>query len=254
MVIINKNLFFIKRVIYYFDFENKEILNSTNDILCFNGLEEPIVTEFKNEYHKCKTYITKLSPVLDKETYLSSFCTQIRRAVHKSERDNVVYEMRDSKDISNKDINIFSKHANKLYKELGLKSRVNKSLVKIFRKNGNLKLSTTKLNDKYLTFHLYICDNKNTLGWYYISIRMNDDINKNYVGIANRYNHFKDFMYFSNHGFETYDWGGVSSFDSPNGIDLFKYSFPGEKRYFYEQTIYKTRKGLLFAKIREKLH
>ena len=49
-----------------------------------------------------------------------------------------------------------------------------------------------------------------------------------------------------------YDWGGLSSFDNPNGIDTFKMSFGGEKVIYYDETVIKSFKYKLLRKLLKK--
>jgi len=54
-------------------------------------------------------------------------------------------------------------------------------------------------------------------------------LNSTQVGMANKRLHWADIVHFKNFGLTTYDWGGISDFDNPNGIDNFKMKFGGNK-------------------------
>ena len=75
-------------------------------------------------------------------------------------------------------------------------------------------------------YHSCICDDKNIRLLHSCSeFRETDTAFRNAIGRANKYLHWKDMLYFINQHKEKYDWGGISSFDTPNGIDKFKMSF-----------------------------
>ena len=42
-----------------------------------------------------------------------------------------------------------------------------------------------------------------------------------------------DMKYFKEKGLVRYDWGGISDFENPNGIDEFKLKFGGDKITYY---------------------
>lgn len=50
-----------------------------------------------------------------------------------------------------------------------------------------------------------------------------------------------------------YDWGGIASYESPNGIDKFKMSFGGEYRKYYNLFCNCSFTARAYAKIRKLL-
>lgn len=54
---------------------------------------------------------------------------------------------------------------------------------------------------------------------------MADSAMRNAIGRANKYLHWHDWLLLKNIGVIEYDWGGIASYDNPNGIDKFKMSF-----------------------------
>ncbi|MBQ2936393.1 MAG: hypothetical protein IJD96_09185, partial [Lachnospiraceae bacterium] len=53
------------------------------------------------------------------------------------------------------------------------------------------------------------------------------------IGRANKRLHWEDMKYFKEKGLVRYDWGGISDFENPNGIDEFKLKFGGDKITYY---------------------
>ena len=53
------------------------------------------------------------------------------------------------------------------------------------------------------------------------------------IGRANKRLHWEYIKYFKQKGLLRYDWGGISDFENPNGIDEFKLKFGGEKITYY---------------------
>ena len=52
-------------------------------------------------------------------------------------------------------------------------------------------------------------------------------------------------------GVKEYDWGGIASYESPNGIDKFKMSFGGEYRKYYNLFCNCSFMARAYAKIRK---
>ena len=53
------------------------------------------------------------------------------------------------------------------------------------------------------------------------------------LGRANKYLHWNDWIYLKQQGVVEYDWGGIASYEKPNGIDKFKMSFGGQYKKYY---------------------
>lgn len=92
----------------------------------------------------------------------------------------------------------------------------------------NFKVTAIYHESQLICFHVYLYDDQRTRLLYSSCIKgkiISLGLDASYM---NRYLHFKDIELFKNMGLEKYDWGGISSFEKPNGVDKFKMGFSGK--------------------------
>lgn len=138
----------------------------------------------------------------------------------------------------------------KMYEEKGLQLHQlpYNQLVACANENG-LIISLAKIDGETVVYHSYIVDDNNARLWHSCSLFRNlDNKQKNAIGRANKYLHYSDVEFFLKKGIHKYDWGGISSFLEPNGIDKFKLSFGGEPTDYYNITIRHSLKARLALK------
>ena len=80
---------------------------------------------------------------------------------------------------------------------------------------------------------------------------MADNAMRNAIGRANKYLHWNDWLLLKKMGIVEYDWGGIASYDNPNGIDKFKMSFGGEYRKYYNISSTCSLRAKLYHKLRK---
>lgn len=89
------------------------------------------------------------------------------------------------------------------------------------------------LGDTLLAAHTYLLDNetKTVRVFHSATQRLNEEIDRNLVGKANKYLHYCGMVYYKEKGFEIYDFGGIaynSTDPGLQGINTFKTQFGGE--------------------------
>ncbi len=82
---------------------------------------------------------------------------------------------------------------------------------------------------KYWYFIHNICDREEARLLHSASCFREESADQSLIGRANKRLHWEDIKYFKQKGLLRYDWGGISDFENPNGIDEFKLKFGGEK-------------------------
>lgn len=99
---------------------------------------------------------------------------------------------------------------------------------------GFLKLSYAVSGNTVLAAHSYLVDEKLGIArlMHAASQRLNDGVDKQLVGRANKLLHYKDMLYFKAAGMRWYDFGGYANDTTDKGlqgINNFKMSFGGQK-------------------------
>lgn len=245
---INKKFYTYERVI----FPDKQI-KSDADIVRYMRFydEEKIPQGVKTESDM--TPVTNLT--LSVEEIQKLYHKDVRYEVRRAAREEIGFQIFDNFSIS-KDEKFIKGLAEKYYKfceEIGqphLKDNLNPIEFSEFVKQGNLIVSKAIFENGW-TYHIYQTDGKHTMLWFSFSDYRKEGANKSMAGWANRGLHNYDILYFKEHGYEVYDWGNISSFESPNQIDKFKMSFGGEVKTVFSCFVGNTWKGKFLVKFRE---
>ena len=114
-----------------------------------------------------------------------------------------------------------------------------------YARQNALLITTASLDGRELIYHSYVHDATNARCLHSCSDFRNvtDSGERNAYGMANKWLHWQDMLHFKGMGIESYDWGGVYSFDGTNGVDNFKLSFGGEPRRYYNEIVLCSLRG-----------
>lgn len=94
-------------------------------------------------------------------------------------------------------------------------------------------ISIASINEKPCIYHTYLVDEDRVRLYHSASLyRIDDNIPHSLVGMANRYLHKEDMIYFKNSGKRQYDWGGAGETEEVKSITEFKKSFGGTPAVF----------------------
>ena len=184
----------------------------------------------------CKQQETLISDLTLSEAELWSKTTKtVRNEINRAMRENVKIVIFQSKDITDEILNSFSVMYREMYEEKGMSSQslpINE--LKTYAENSDLVVSVAYIENKPVVYHSYIKDLSHSRFLHSCSeFRVADNAMRNAIGRANKLLHWNDWIALKNLGIKEYDWGGISSFESPNGIDQFKMAFGGEYRKYY---------------------
>lgn len=197
------------------------------DVLFFHQmLSEP---EIKNvvceEFH---TLITDLKR--EEEEILSDINKTERYQIRKNTREDVKILYYDSVTLLKEEgiLNQLEQIYKSMYAAKGIHQSINHEQMICYAKEGALVLSCAWLGDVPLVMHTYLRDNRQARLLHSVSEFRTNDIDANLIARANKRLHWEDIRLFRELGLCTYDWGGISSFENPNGIDIFKMKFGGK--------------------------
>lgn len=159
----------------------------------------------------------------DKQTIFSNFSKSYRQQIRKSEEDGIVIEI-------NNDIDTFVNFFNNFAEKKGTFST---SKERIIEKKEYLVISFAKHNDNIIAAHSYLVDKELKIVRHYQTSnkRFEDNLNKNFVGQANKYLLATNLIRFKEDGFKIFDFGGYAdktTNDSLLGINNYKLKFGGK--------------------------
>ena len=119
-------------------------------------------------------------------------------------------------------------------------------------------LSYAKINGNVLVAHSHIVDKEFGIVRAHHSAgrRLDENFDRNLIGRANKFLHYKEMMYFKNQGFKVYDFGGYTE-NTTNpallGINEFKLNFGGQKvvckNYFSKSFLLMRKVAITFGLI-----
>jgi lipid II:glycine glycyltransferase (peptidoglycan interpeptide bridge formation enzyme) len=182
-----------------------------------NKVPQPLFT-IKRENYTIENDLTG-----SEEKIFEVFSKQFRNQIRQAEKDGVNCYF-------HKDIKGFVVFFNEFAKAKG----INQTSVRRMEEMGDeLLLSYAELDGKIIAAHSYHYDKKAAVvrTFQSASIRLDNGIEKNLIGKANKLLHFRDMIHFKKIGVQTYDFGGYAGPDDKRdlkGINDFKLNFGGE--------------------------
>lgn len=215
------------------------------DILFVHGvLEKEKKGGFRGwqEYHTCMSDLT-----LSEEELLAAINKTVRYQFRRSEKDSIEIFFYGKKDIE-KSPELLSAFANiyeRMYRSKGSDTKLNMRAIKKYLEVDAIIFSAVWYEGEMIVFHSYICDATDTRLLHSASCFREESADQSMIGRANKRLHWEDMKYFKNKGLLRYDWGGISDFENPNGIDEFKMKFGGEKTTYYNVFVGNTPLGKL---------
>ena len=204
------------------------------DILFVHGVpEKEKKGSFRGwqEYHTCMSDLT-----MSEEELLAAINKNVRYECRRSERDDVTVCFYQKADIEadKKLLKTFTEIYEKMYQSKGMDTKFNLTAVKKYMETDSILFSAVWHQGEMLVFHSYLYDETDTRLLHSAScFRGENSADQSMIGRANKRLQWEDMKYFKNKGLLRYDWGGISDFENPNGIDEFKMKFGGEKTTYY---------------------
>lgn len=188
---------------------------------------------------------------LSKDELNRKISKNYRYEIRRAERENIAVKMYFGKEILNESnlIESFCDTYNQMFAEKKMNKKLNTKYIKSAVENNFMTITIASHEGKNFGFHAYVTDNNNALLLYSASLLWTDKTLGNLIGYANKYLHWKDMCYFKDKGITNYEWGGLASKDTPNGIDKFKMSFGGDVLEGKNYIIANSFKGKLYLKL-----
>jgi hypothetical protein len=203
------------------------------DILFVHGVPvEETKGSFRgwSEYHTCMNDITK-----SEEDMLVAINKAVKYQFRRSEKDGIEIKFYTREDIESnpKLIDTFADIYGRMYQSKGSDTKLNVTAINQYLAVDGIIFSAVWHEGEMLVFHSYIYDENEARLLHSASCFREESADQSMIGRANKRLHWEDIRYFKEKGLTRYDWGGISDFDNPNGIDEFKLKFGGDKITYY---------------------
>ena len=203
------------------------------DILFVHGVKkEETKGSFRGwqEYHTCMNDIT-----MSEEDMLTNINKAVKYQFRRSEKDGIEVKFYTKKDIEADRtlIDTFAEIYERMYQSKGSDTKLNTTAIDRYLEADSIIFSAVLHEGEIIVFHSYICDETDARLLHSASCFREESADQSMIGRANKRLHWEDMKYFKEKGLVRYDWGGISDFENPNGIDEFKLKFGGDKITYY---------------------
>lgn len=165
-----------------------------------------------------------------KEKLYQNIRKNFRYEIRRTNKENVTMRVFSAEDMMQKSdlLQVFANTYNQMYADKGMKDTFNMPLVNAYIRNKSILFTIAYYEQEPLVFHSYIVDGLQCRFFYSTSPFRAEKELANEIGRMNKALHWHDLIWFKEHGFKKYDWGGINNPEVPNGIDNFKFGFGGE--------------------------
>lgn len=201
-------------------------------ILLYRGAKKPVGKVLR----KVRTLITDLTQ--SEEEIVAKCQKDCRYQIRRAQREGIETVFKAEGEISPKDIADFCSFFLEFWKSKGIEEETYekyKEEIETYTKEGVFAITSAKKEEEILVYHTYIVGDDFVRSYQSASqFRQGEKEKARLVGIANRYLHKADMMYFKEMGKTVYDWGGAGEREEVRSITEFKESFGGTPLYYYD--------------------
>lgn len=168
---------------------------------------------------------------IEEEEIALNYSKNCRYEIRRAQRDGVTCEYKVGSDITLEDITEFCDFFEEFWNSKGIVYTEKDKLfdeIQQYVKVGAFAMAMAFIDSKKIVYHTYIMD-KDIVRLYQSAskFRVDESIPHTQVGMANRYLHNQDMLYFKQLGKTRYDWGGAGHSEEVESITKFKESFGG---------------------------
>lgn len=187
-------------------------------------------------YSQCRTLVSDLT--LPVEELAGRFTKNCRYEIRRAPKEGVECECLVGRDIPETCIEQFGQFFEDFWKSKGIASGGREKYtaeIREYAREDAFAVSMARLGEKILVYHTYIVGDDFVRLYQSAShFRLEEDIPSKLVGMANRYLHREDMLFFKGQGKKIYDWGGAGAGEGVESITKFKEAFGGEEAVRYE--------------------
>jgi hypothetical protein len=164
----------------------------------------------------------------DETTLWDTFGKHLRKSISRSIREGATVEHYSGTQITDHLLQTCCELYNGMKKKKQLPGKFNIQLAKEYASANQLFISIARLNDDIVGFKASLYDERHSRGWCSAFAFRDGKYDPHAIGRAHQQLEWEVLKYCMTHGITSYDFGGIDSFENPNGIDLFKFSFAKE--------------------------
>lgn len=164
----------------------------------------------------------------DTDAVYQTFGKHLRKFIQRSISEGTTIRLLTDTEITDEVLDTCLRLYNKMKENKGLPGTFNTALAKQYAASVNLLVSLAIVNDTIVGFKASIVDDRHLRGWVSAFAFREEEFDAQVVSRAHQLLEWETMRYCCKNGITSYDFGGIESFDNPNGIDQFKMTFAKE--------------------------
>lgn len=164
----------------------------------------------------------------DENAVYQTFGKHLRKFIQRSIGEGSVVRILSGVEITDEVLDTCLRLYNKMKADKNLPGTFNTALAKRYAQTGNLIVSQAYIGDTVVGFKASIVDEHHLRGWVSAFAFREEEFDAQVVSRAHQLLEWETMRHCCQNGIVSYDFGGIDSFENPNGIDKFKMTFAKE--------------------------
>ena len=157
-----------------------------------------------------------------------SFGKHLRKFIQRSISEGTTVRILSGMEINDQVLDTCLRLYNKMKEDKNLPGTFNTVLAKHYAANGNLMVSLACIENNVVGFKASIVDDRHLRGWVSAFAFRAGEFDAQVISRAHQLLEWETMRRCCQIGIVSYDFGGIDSFENPNGIDKFKMTFAKE--------------------------
>lgn len=205
---------------------------SSVDLLLVHGYEH---ADLPHSVHLSTQHSLIKTLDRDPDAVYQTFGKHLRKFVQRSISEGTTIRLLSGSEITSEVLKTCLQLYNKMKEDKKLPGTFNTALARNYAAFGNLLVSLAYVGDTVVGFKASIVDDRNLRGWVSAFAFREEEFDSQVVSRAHQLLEWETMRHCCHNGIKFYDFGGIDSFENPNGIDKFKMTFAKEgKRVTYD--------------------
>ena len=166
----------------------------------------------------------------DQDAVYQTFGKHLRKFIQRSINEGTTIRHLEGVQITDEVLDTCLRLYNKMKADKGVPGTFNTALAKEYVRTDNLLVSLSYVNDTTVGFKASIIDDTHLRAWVSAFAFRDGEFDTHVISRAHQLLEWEVMRQCCQRGITSLDFGGIESFENPNGIDKFKMSFAKEGR------------------------
>ena len=158
----------------------------------------------------------------DESVVYQTFGKHLRKFIQRSIGEGTTIRILTGTEITEQVLDTCLRLYNKMKEDKNLPGTFNTALARRYSAEGNLMVSLACIGDTVVGFKASIIDERHLRGWVSAFAFREDELDAQVVSRSHQLLEWETMRWCCRRGITSYDFGGIYSFEEPNGIDKFK--------------------------------